>query len=115
MDREDYLSELELNFPEAFEQIEDSEKGLIHCEVAAFRRYLEGQMDEGKEWVCEKGFKFIANCLNSPTPDLENALEISFIEDLALGEQKSSYYDVIKSRAPVIIQEKLAISHEFWK
>jgi len=115
MERAEFLKVLETEFPDAFSQIDKCESGLLHCEVAAFRRFVEKRMDEGAHWYCEKAFRFVELCLKEAGPNLENAIEVSFIYDLALGEQNEERYEIVKERAPKIIWAKMIRADEFWK
>jgi len=115
MDRDEFLKQLEANFPEAYAEINESEKGLLHCEVGAFRRWVEIQMEVGHAWNAEKALRFIERSLREAGFELSNAIEVSFIEDLALGEHKLEYQIIIKERAPKSILLKMAKLHEFWK
>ena len=114
MDRSEFLQELESKIPEAYAGIDTSEE-LIHCEMGDFRRWVELKMEAGAEWKCQQAFEFVIECLDKSVPALENALEISFIEDLALGEHKTSYRRIVKKRAPKVFQIKMAEAHEFWR
>jgi hypothetical protein len=115
IERAEFIKALETEFPEAFAKIDSSERGLLHCEVGAFREYVETKMDEGAEWYCEKAFRFIESCLEEPGPSLENALDISFIYDLAVGKRDINRHKIVKERAPKSIREKMIHVHEFWK
>ena len=102
-------------FFEGYSYISGNEKGLLHCEVAAFRTWVEEQLILGKEWNCQKAFEFIERCLKISDPELKNALEISFIEDLALWQHEDKYRIIVKKRAPIMLRKKLIAIHEFWE
>ena len=114
MNKDEFLNELRIKFPDAYASIDIHEKGNLHCEIGAFRVYLENEMLNGGEWFCEKAFKFINECLSVSNDELQNAIEISFIEDLALGEQNETTHKIIKERAPKVIRNKMVKIHEFW-
>ena len=115
MERDEFIQALEAEFPDAFSRIDESECGLLHCEVGAFRAFVETKMDDREEEYCKRAFKFIERCLTQAGPHLENAIEVSFIVDLALGEQNTLRYEIVKRSAPKIIREKMIGAHEFWK
>jgi hypothetical protein len=115
MDRAKFLSELEAQFPEAFAQINKYESGQLHTEMGSFMAFIEEKMEEGAAWYCERAFRFIERCLNDADPELKNAIEISFIEDLALGVQNKKRYDIVKDRAPKLLRDKMIEAHVFWK
>ena len=113
MNRLEFLKQLEIEFPDGFAEIDTSEQ-LLHCEIADFREWVVKLMDEGSEWKCQQVFEFMVNCLNTSDSSLENAIEISFIEDLALGEHKVMYRNIVKARAPKALRNKMAKVHSFW-
>ena len=116
MNRETFLKELKAQFPEAYSNIDDIDQGLLHLEMSAFRRWVESELATGGAWNCEKkAFKFIEICLKRADSSLENAIEISFIEYLALGEHDMHIKKIVIDRAPKSIREKMEIAHEFWK
>src|SRR5262245_45226691 len=115
MERLEFLKQMEAEFPDAFAAIGDRDKGLLHCEVAMFREYVESKMDERSAWYCERALRFVAKCLQAADQDLRNALEVSFIEDLALGKHTPQRYDIVSERAPKDVRQKMIQAHEFWK
>ena len=115
MDRAKFLSELKAQFPEAFAQIDKYETGQLHTEIGSFRAYIEQKMEEGAAWYCERAFRFIERCSKDADAELRNAIEISFIEDLALGAQNKKRYDIVKDRAPKLLRDKMIEAHDFWK
>jgi len=46
---------------------------------------------------------------------LENALEISFIEDFAFREHNNSVYRIIRERVSPGMRKRLIAHHEFWQ
>jgi hypothetical protein len=84
--REEFLARLALDFPDAAAGIAKYDSGLLHCEMAAFRRATEKAMDCGRFWEAERHFRWVEEMLKVAGPELRNALEVSYLEDLALGE-----------------------------
>lgn len=100
MDRQQLLARLTAEFPEVAAQIRDDEAGLLHYEVAAFRRATGEALDSGHLWSAERHFRFVAEMLAEADPQLRNALEISYVEDLALGDFSPERHAAVKSRMP---------------
>ena len=84
--RDDFLVRLASDFPDVVAQINQYEAGLLHCEMAAFRRATEQAIDTGRLREAEKHFRLVEELLPSAGPELLNALEVSYLEDFALGE-----------------------------
>ena len=113
MNRTDFLKQLKLRLPEAYAAIDTSEK-LLHCEMADFRQWVESQMKDRADWNCQKAFQFVVFCSKNADSSLENAIKVSFIEDLALGEHLPEYKVVVKERAPKELRDQLSSISEFW-
>jgi hypothetical protein len=113
--REEFLAALRAEFPEAHAAIDDIDEGLLHLEVAAFRRTVEDACKSGRAWYVEKAMRFVEKALADAGPELENALAVSFIEDFALGEFTPEERKQIVSRTPRSIVEQLRQIHHYWK
>jgi hypothetical protein len=113
--RDDFIRLLEREFPEVIAQIDECRQGLLHCEVAVLRRLTEEAMDEGKEWLAERHFRFVERLLQGAGPDLENALEISYLEDLALGGHTPQRHRIVKDRMPLVLRRRMIEVRECWK
>jgi len=98
--REEFLSRLVRYFPDAVAGINEYEAGLLHCEVAAFRRATELAMDSGRLWEAERHFRWVEELLQTAGPELRNALEISYLEDLAFSGCSPARYHAVKERMP---------------
>ena len=83
--RDEFLARLRTDFPEVVAQIGRDEAGLLHCEVAVFRMATEQALDEGRLWTAYLHFRLVEELLAVADPYLLDALEISYLEDLALG------------------------------
>ena len=110
VDRNQFLALLASQFPDVVAQIRSDESGLLHCEVGALRRSTEEAIDSGQLWTAEKHFRFVENLLTQANPELQNALEVSYLEDLGLGECTPARYRAIKERMPKSLR-KILISH----
>jgi hypothetical protein len=115
IDRQGFLAQLAVQFPEALAQITPCESGLLHCEVAAFRRATEEAMDAGHLWIAEQHFRLIERLLPQADPALHNALEVSYLEDLALGECTPGRYRAVKKRMPQSLRQILVRHHPNWQ
>jgi len=84
---EEAVSKIESEFPELAEELHD-EDGLLHLQVAVFSRLAQQAIDDGDKTkfakVCEL-FKFLF--LNG-SPELINALNVSFLEHLNVTDGK---------------------------
>jgi hypothetical protein len=115
MGRDEFLVRLTTDFPEVVAQINEHEAGLLHCEVAAFRRSTEEAMDAGRLWDAERHFRLIEELLAVAGPELRNALEVSYLEDLALGECTPVRHRAVQERMPKALRQALIEHHAQWR
>jgi hypothetical protein len=87
----------------------------LHCEVAAFRRATEQAMDAGRLWEAEGHFRLIEELLAVAGPELRNALEVSCLEDLALGRCTATRYQAVKERMPKALRQILIGHNKQWQ
>jgi hypothetical protein len=114
-ERDDFLARLNAEFPEVVAQIDESQAGLLHCEVAAFREVTEAAMDAGRLWEAERHFRLVEELLAVAGPELRNALEVSYLEDLALGDFSPARHRAIKERMPKALRQILIGYRENWR
>jgi len=113
--RDDFLARLGSDFPNVVGQINQYETGLLHCEMAAFRRATELAIDRGRFWEAEKHFQLVEELLPIAGPELLNALEVSYLEDFALGECTPDRYRAVKERMPKSLRKILVRHHASWQ
>ena len=73
-----FIEMLADRFPEVVGAIDKCEDGLLHCEVAVFRRVTEEAMDAGRFWNVEQYFRFVEEVLPNADDAVANAIEVSF-------------------------------------
>jgi hypothetical protein len=98
-----FLEMLTDEFPEVPQAFDVYRKGLLHCEMGAFARITEEAMDEGRFWQVDKYFNFIHRVRESATPEVENAIDVSYIEFLAFSEVTDNRHQAMK-RMPKAIR-----------
>ena len=113
--REEFLARLGADFPDVIAQFGPYSAGLLHCEVADFRRATERALDAGQFWEAEQHFRLVAALLAVAGPELRNALEVSYLKDFALGECTPARHRAVKERMPRTLREVLIGHHEQWR
>lgn len=88
---------------------------MLHCEIADFRKVVETAMDDGQHWQAQKYLEFIDDCLDQATPELENAILVSFLEDFALGEVTSGRYAATRERMPDRLRQIVVEASDNWR
>jgi len=111
----EFIDLLAAEFPEIAAEVRDEGDGLLHLEAAAFRRATERAMDAGQLWAVEKHFRFVERVLRDAAPDVDNALGVSYLEDLALGECTPQRYRAVKERMPSLMRAEMVAIHANWR
>jgi hypothetical protein len=113
--REEFLARLTVEFPEVIAQIDQYQAGKLHCEVGVFLRATEEAMDTGRLWAAERHFRLVDELLAVAGPELRNALEVSYLEGLALGNCTPDRYRAVKERMPKSMRAQLIAHHRQWQ
>ena len=111
----EFRSLLAATFPEVVAAFTEYDHGLLHCEVGSFRRCTEEAMDGGKEWLAERHFRMVAEVLPAADAELRNALDVSYLEDLALGELTAQRHGIIRDRMPKLLREEIIRINSRWR
>ena len=110
----EFLDLLEAEFPDVAGEIRAEGDDLLHLDTATFRRATERAMDAGQFWAAEQHFRFVERVLRDAAPDVENALAVSYIEDLALGGCTPLRYRAVKERMPPKLRAEMTSIHPVW-
>lgn len=115
IDHAKFVSMLGAEFPEVITGFYPTEVGILHCEMAAFRRSAEEAMDAGRFWNVERYFQFLERVWEDAGPEVRNAVEVSFLEDLALGEFTPARHLAVKERMPRPLRKMLEVVDGKWR
>jgi hypothetical protein len=107
IDHAKFIEMLTTQFPEVTASFDESRIGLLHCEMAAFARITEDGMDKGNYWQVEKYLRFVEEVREHSSPELENAIDVSYLEFLAFSEYSEKRHQAIKERMPNALKEIL--------
>ena len=58
---------------------------MLHCELGSFANATEAAVDAGRAWRAEQYFRFVSSVMGCASDDVENAIEVSYLESLAFG------------------------------
>jgi hypothetical protein len=115
IDHPRFTAMLGIEFPEVIPSIRRGERGILHCEMGAFRRAAEEAIDRGQLWAAERYFRFLERLLAEADDDVRNAVEVSFLEDFALGEFTPARHRAVKERMPRSLRKMLEATSENWR
>ena len=101
--RSDLLAELKLPFPQLREEINQSH-GLLHLEVAAWTRLTNAAIRECKRELVAESFSVASTFFRNGNRKLQNAIAVSFVEDLDLDNAPWAY-DMLSHDLQVVVQQ----------
>jgi hypothetical protein len=114
MDRQQFLQQLTARFPEVISGMGEYSQGLLHCEMADFRRVVESAMDRGELWRVERYLRFVDDCREVAEPALANAIDVSFLEDFALGNFTEARRQALREQMPARLRERVVSVNGRW-
>jgi len=115
LNRESFISAIIAQFPEVAATFDEIDNGLLHLEVAAFRRCVEDAIDNGRLWDVERYTRFIADSLTNADDALNNAIGVSFIEDFALGDFTEQRRKAVSDRMPKKLRDEIIAINDRWR
>lgn len=116
MTADEFRAALAAEFPEVVARFAASyATGLLHCEVGCFRETTEEAIDGGRHWLAERHFRFVERVMADADHEVQNALELSYLEDLANGEHTPQRHRVVKERMPAGLRRRLIELGEWWE
>ena len=91
IDREAFLQALVARLPEIARSITENECGLLHMEMAVVS-HATHEAIEAQNWnTLETHFSFISEVLQRGTEAVQNAVYVSYLENVFLGETKLEF------------------------
>lgn len=115
LDRDAFIDAIWSQFPEVAATWNDIDDGLLHLEVAAFRRCVEIAMDSGRLWDVERYCRFIADSFENAGYALDNAIGVSFVEDFALGEITEQRLKAVHECMPKELRNEIIAIDDRWR
>jgi hypothetical protein len=82
IDRDRFIALLTGRFPEVAAAIDDCQRGLLHLEMAALARATQAAIDGHDRETVRRHFQFIDEVFRQAAPDVENAVNVSYLEHL---------------------------------
>jgi hypothetical protein len=89
IDHKRFLALLTEGFPEVVADVDDCSRGLLHLEMASFARATQAAIDERDIETIERHFRFADKVLRDAAPDVENAIYVSYLENLRFEGRKA--------------------------
>jgi hypothetical protein len=80
--RDEFLIQLLKRFPELLERQDPSVTGLVHCEMGWFSHITSDAIEARNFRLVRAHFQFIDEALTSASDELENAILVSYLENV---------------------------------
>ena len=106
VDYGEFIKRLEVRYPQVFSAISDIERGLLHCEMAVLARTTSKAIECGDMATVTDHFAFMEEVLASSDPHVENAVYVSYLENVFLGEDSAEFL-VARSKLPARLAKAL--------
>src|SRR5262245_1062210 len=90
IDHQQFIALLKAKFPEVIAAIDKYGDGLLHLEIAAFARSTQHAIDNQDKSTVRAHFQFIDEVFRDAAPDVENAVNVSYLEHLRFEGRKAA-------------------------
>ena len=113
-DRSDFERLLSERFPSIAAEVNDVERGLLHLEMAVLARATCRAVDVGDSHQIQAHIGFVDELLSDAGPDLENAIYVSYLENVFLSSKDPRYMSA-RAMLSKRLETALAKLEEHWK
>ncbi|HEX3313554.1 MAG TPA: hypothetical protein VHR72_01630 [Gemmataceae bacterium] len=90
IDHPRFIALLTEQFPDVVSAIDDCSCGLLHLEMATLARATQAAIDIQDKASVVRHFKFVEEVLGDAAPDVENAIYVSYLENLRFEDRKAA-------------------------
>ena len=113
IDQEAFLQALATRFPEIAENITEIESGLLHLEMAVVS-HATHEAIEAKDWqTAAAHFSFIGEVFIRGNEAIENAVCVSYLENVFLGETSAKFASARAMLPPVLAAALVQLEAHF--
>ena len=89
IDRDRFMTLLTERYPHIAASIDDCSQGLLHLEMATMARATQAAIDGQDRDTVRRHFQFIDEIFRQATPEVENAINVSYLENLRFEGRKA--------------------------
>jgi hypothetical protein len=109
-----FEEQLSKRFPAVSQKITDDVRGLLHLEMAEFARATCQAIEQNLLGQVRTHFEFIDELFSNAVPDLENAIYVSYLENVFLGRTDAPYLSA-RDRLSPDLQRALIELEAHWE
>ena len=100
--------------PDVAAEIDDEDRSSVHMEMSALARATCRAIEKGDEHSIRRHFEFIDSVHSNATSDVENAVHVSYLENVFLGEEKAAFLRA-RSTLPDRLSAALSDLEAHWR
>src|SRR3989442_926509 len=90
IDHPRFIALLTERFPKVAASIDDCSQGLLHPEMGTLARATQAAIDEQDKPTIVQHFLFIDKVFGDAAPDVKNAINVSYLENLRFEGRKAA-------------------------
>ncbi len=91
MNRADFIHHVTMHLPEVSSRIQEDDFGIVHLEMAAMKLATRDAILAYEFHTVRRHFSFIAYLLEHADKELHDAIRVSYLESLFIGEGTAEY------------------------
>ena len=117
-DHAGFIARLTQEFPAIAEGIDDCSRGLLHCEMGSLSHATQAAIDAGDRDSVRRHFQFADKILSQATPEVQNAIYVSYLEHLRFEGRKAGATkarELLTPRLRAALREVEAFWEAYWK
>ena len=104
--RPEFIEGVKTKFPESYKEMGDLEDELLHIDMADFARTTVQAILDNNASLVQEHFKFISELFSIAHPELENAIFVSYLENVLL-DQTDEKYQAARVLLPINLEKAL--------
>src|SRR5688500_17326900 len=90
IDHSRFVALLTARFPEVAAAIDECSQGLLHLEMATLARATQAAIDNQDKATVIRHFQFVGEVFRDAAPDVENAVNVTHLENLRFEGRKAA-------------------------
>jgi len=114
MSRADFIHHVTLHLPEVAALIEEEDFGILHLELGAMKLASLAAIARYEFYTLRRHFAFIAYLLEHAGRELRDAIQISYVEALFIGERGEAY-EYARSILPDSLKDALKKAEKYYQ
>ena len=113
IDSDGFLQALAKRFPEIAANIDEVDSDLLHLEMAAVSHATQEAVNAQRWETVASHFAFIEEAFAGGTEEIKNAVYVSYLENIFLGESSSSHMSVRAMLPPELAKALVELQAHF--